>query len=124
MMNGIPILAFQLMVSCRAAVQKQGCQMVCFPTKYPGLAVENLGILYFHLVYFTSIGNILWPFGIFCGHLVYFVVIWYSFSHFSILYQVARKTWQPCSNAFLTKFFHFERRKSFLNIKFGLIRLS
>jgi hypothetical protein len=30
-----------------------------------GLAMENLGILYDHLVYFTAIGNILWPFGIF-----------------------------------------------------------
>jgi hypothetical protein len=41
---------------------------------------ENLGIFYVHLVYFTAIGNILgtaignilWPFGIFCGNLVYF----------------------------------------------------
>jgi uncharacterized oligopeptide transporter (OPT) family protein len=34
--------------------------------------MENLGILYAHLVYFTAIGNILWPFGIFCGNWVYF----------------------------------------------------
>jgi hypothetical protein len=34
--------------------------------------MENVGIFYIHLVYFTAIGNILWPFGIFCGHLVYF----------------------------------------------------
>jgi hypothetical protein len=27
--------------------------------------------------YFTAIGNILWPFGIFCGHLVYFFPFWY-----------------------------------------------
>jgi hypothetical protein len=27
---------------------------------------------YDHLVYFTAIGNILRPFGLFCGHLVYF----------------------------------------------------
>jgi uncharacterized protein YhhL (DUF1145 family) len=33
--------------------------------------MENLGIFYGHLVYFTAIGNILWPFGIFCRHLVY-----------------------------------------------------
>jgi hypothetical protein len=32
-----------------------------------GLTMENLGIFYDHLVYFTSIGNILWPFCIFCG---------------------------------------------------------
>jgi hypothetical protein len=37
-----------------------------------GLAMENLGIFYDHLVYFKAIANILWPFGIFCGNLVYF----------------------------------------------------
>jgi hypothetical protein len=34
------------------------------------LAKENVGIFYDHLVYFTAIVNNLWPFGIFCGHLV------------------------------------------------------
>jgi hypothetical protein len=34
-----------------------------------------------HLVYFTGIGNILWPFGVFC------VVIWYIFPRFGILDQ-------------------------------------
>jgi hypothetical protein len=34
-----------------------------------GLAMENLGIFYDHLVYFTAIGNILWSFGISCGDL-------------------------------------------------------
>jgi hypothetical protein len=42
--------------------------------------MENLGIFYDNVVYFTAIGNILWPFGIFCGHLEYF-------PHFGILYQ-------------------------------------
>jgi hypothetical protein len=42
-----------------------------------GLAMENLGIFFDHLVYFTAIGNILWPFGIFCGNLVYFSPFWY-----------------------------------------------
>jgi hypothetical protein len=51
-----------------------------------GLAKENLGIFYEHLVYFTAIGNILWPFGIFCGPLVYFSLFWYV---------VPRKIWQP-----------------------------
>jgi hypothetical protein len=37
----------------------------------PGLATENPGIFYDNLVYFTALGNILWPFGIFCGHFVY-----------------------------------------------------
>jgi hypothetical protein len=32
--------------------------------------MENLGIFYDHLVYFTAVGNILRPFGKFCGHLV------------------------------------------------------
>jgi hypothetical protein len=48
--------------------------------------MENLGIFYDHLVYFTAIGNILWPFGIFCGTLVYFPPFWYFGQ---------RKIWQP-----------------------------
>jgi hypothetical protein len=42
--------------------------------------MENLGIFYDHLVYFTAIGNIFF-------HLVYFMVIWYIFPRFGILYQ-------------------------------------
>jgi hypothetical protein len=42
--------------------------------------MEDIGIFYVYLVYFTAIGNILWPFGIFKGHLLYF-------SRFGILYQ-------------------------------------
>jgi hypothetical protein len=34
--------------------------------------MEDIGIFYDHLVYFSAIGNILWPFGMFCGHLEYF----------------------------------------------------
>jgi hypothetical protein len=34
--------------------------------------MENLGIFYDHLVDFAVIGRNLWPFGIFCGNLVYF----------------------------------------------------
>jgi hypothetical protein len=49
--------------------------------------MENLGIFDEHLVYFTAIGNILLPFGIFCGHLVKFPPFWYF---------VPRKIWQPC----------------------------
>jgi hypothetical protein len=41
--------------------------------------MENLGIFFDHLVYFTAIGNILWLFGIFCGNLVYI------FTRFGIL---------------------------------------
>jgi hypothetical protein len=52
-----------------------------------GLAMENLSLFYDHLVYFMAIGNILWPFGIFCGNLVYFGTFWYF---------GPRKIWQPC----------------------------
>jgi hypothetical protein len=46
----------------------------------------NLGKIIDHLVYFTAIANILWSFGIFSGHLVYFSPFWYL---------VPRKIWQP-----------------------------
>jgi hypothetical protein len=48
-----------------------------------GLATENLGIFYDHLVYFTAIGNVL--------HMaiwyIYFAVIWCIFPRFGILDQ-------------------------------------
>jgi hypothetical protein len=34
--------------------------------------IDDVGILYGHLVYSTAIWYIVWPFGIFHGHLVYF----------------------------------------------------
>jgi hypothetical protein len=40
--------------------------------------MEDVGIYYGHLVDVVAIWYILWPFGIFCGHLVYFVAIWYN----------------------------------------------
>jgi hypothetical protein len=40
-------------------------------------------------------GNILRPFGIFYGHLLTMVVIWYIFSPFWCI--VSRRIWQPCS---------------------------
>jgi hypothetical protein len=48
--------------------------------------MENVGIFYVPLVYFTAIGHILWPFGMFCDHFVYFPTFWYV---------VPRKIWQP-----------------------------
>jgi hypothetical protein len=52
--------------------------------------------------YQFGIWYILWPSGIFCGHLVYFVAIWYF---------VTRKIWQPwldwilgCQHAVLARF--------------------
>jgi hypothetical protein len=38
-------------------------------------------------IYFMAIWSILRPFGIFCGHLVNFRVIWYNFSSFGMLSQ-------------------------------------
>jgi hypothetical protein len=32
----------------------------------------NVGIFYYHLEYFMAILYNLWPFGIVCGHLLYF----------------------------------------------------
>jgi hypothetical protein len=48
----------------------------------------NILVCFWPFYYFTAIGNILWPFGIFCGHLVYFFPFWYF---------VQRKIWQPRS---------------------------
>jgi phosphotransferase system glucose/maltose/N-acetylglucosamine-specific IIC component len=41
-----------------------------------GLGFENVVIFYDHLEYFTAIWYNLWPFGIFCGYLVFFT-FWY-----------------------------------------------
>jgi hypothetical protein len=46
------------------------------------------------LVYFLTIWNILWPFGIINGRLVGFAVIWNIFSQFGMFGR--RKIWQPC----------------------------
>jgi hypothetical protein len=35
--------------------------------------MEVVGIFYAYLVYFVAIWYFLWPFGIFCGHLIYLV---------------------------------------------------
>jgi hypothetical protein len=39
------------------------------------------------LVYFMSIRSILRPLETFCGHLIFFVVIWFIFLCFGMLYQ-------------------------------------
>jgi hypothetical protein len=59
--------------------------------------MENRGLFYDHLVYFTDIGNILWPFGIFYGHLVYFSPFWYF---------VPWKIWQPFLSRNYAKILH------------------
>jgi hypothetical protein len=48
--------------------------------------MENVGILYGHLVHFTVFGYISWTFGIGRGNLVYIFPVWYF---------VQRKIWQP-----------------------------
>jgi hypothetical protein len=48
--------------------------------------MEDVGIFYGLLVYFTAIWYILWPFGILVGYWVYFLPFGYV---------VARKIWQP-----------------------------
>jgi hypothetical protein len=47
----------------------------------------SFGVFYGHLVYFVVIWCILWSFGVFGGHLVYFMVIWCILWSFGILYQ-------------------------------------
>jgi hypothetical protein len=46
--------------------------------------MENVGIFYGQLVYFTAIWIILGPFGLFYCHLVYFTAIWYILLPFGI----------------------------------------
>jgi hypothetical protein len=59
-----------------------------------GLAMEDVSI-------FWAIMSILRPNGIFYGHLVHFVVIWYILRSLGIFFTfldvLPRKIWQPCS---------------------------
>jgi hypothetical protein len=49
-----------------------------------GKILWTFGIFYGHLVYFMDIWYILWTFGIFYGHLVYLMDIWYILCAFGI----------------------------------------
>jgi hypothetical protein len=85
--------------------QEQGCQMAySFQTKNPNLVrfctdlqLEDVGI---HILCPFGL-HILLQFGILCGYLVYFVVIWSILWLFGVFfpfwYLVPRKIWQPCS---------------------------
>jgi hypothetical protein len=53
--------------------------------------MEDVGLLYVHLIYFAAIWYILWPFGTF--------YIWLFGIFFTFWYVVPRKIWQPCSPA-------------------------
>jgi hypothetical protein len=67
--------------------QRQGCQMVYFQTKNPKSDKYWRVLQWKMLKYFWAIWSIFWLFGIFCGHLLYYVVIWYIFRRFGMLYQ-------------------------------------
>jgi hypothetical protein len=49
--------------------------------------MNDVGKFYGHMVYFSDILYILWPFGIFCGHFSIFFLFWFA---------VPRKIWQLC----------------------------
>jgi hypothetical protein len=91
--------------------------MVCFQTKNPSLGkfwkvLLRKILVYFMTIwstYFTAIGNILWPFGIFCGNLVYFSPLWY----FGPI-----KIWQPCPLHSLAGIRSHELQASIFNIPF------
>jgi hypothetical protein len=73
-----------------------------------GLAMDDVGMFYGHLVYFMAIWYILWLFGIFYGYLVYFMVIlvylmviWYIlwlFGIFSPFWYANLSTTLPTQN--------------------------
>jgi hypothetical protein len=50
--------------------------------------MENFGMFEGHLVYCVVIWYMFWPFGVFCGRVVYVFSFWYI---------EQRKIWQPCS---------------------------
>jgi hypothetical protein len=60
--------------------------MVYFQTKNPNLGKFWRVLQRKMLLHFMPIWSILNPFGIFCGHLVYFMAIWKK-SPFGMLYQ-------------------------------------
>jgi hypothetical protein len=59
-----------------------------FWSNLEGLGMENIDILFGHLEYCSAIWYMLFPFYIFCGHLVFFPPFGYL---------VPSKIWQPCS---------------------------
>jgi hypothetical protein len=61
--------------------------MAYFQTENPNLGKFLRVLQWMMLVYFVTIWSILKPYGICCGHLVFLVVICYTFSRFGMLYQ-------------------------------------
>jgi hypothetical protein len=74
--------------------------MVFFQTKNPNLGKFLRVLQWKMLVDFMAVRSILRPFGVFCGHMNYFMFIWYTF--FSFWYFVPRKIWQPCLRSRVT----------------------
>jgi hypothetical protein len=74
-------------------VYEQGCQMAYLQTKNPKLGKFWRVLQWKMLRPFGK--HTLRPFGIFCGHIVYFMVIWYIFSRV-FWYVVPREIWQHC----------------------------
>jgi hypothetical protein len=54
---------------------------------YIGIYMWPFGLFCVHLVNFPSILSILRPFGIFCVHLIYFMAIWYIFRRFRMFQE-------------------------------------
>jgi hypothetical protein len=65
--------------------------------------MKVIGKLYGHLVYFTAISCILWPFGLFCGHFGVCFPFWYI---------VPRKIWQPWPKPCRVNMASFKARQS------------
>jgi hypothetical protein len=61
--------------------------MVCFQTKNANLGKFWRVLQWMLLVCFMAIWSILQPFGIFCGNLEHFMIIWYIFPRFGMLHQ-------------------------------------
>jgi hypothetical protein len=60
-------------------ISMQGCQMIYFQTENPNLGKFWSMLQWKTLVNFIATWSKLRPIGLFYGHLIYFVVIWYIF---------------------------------------------
>jgi hypothetical protein len=80
-LNQILSFVFKIQSSGNPGVlsAKQGCQMFYFQTKNTNFGTFWRVFQWKMMVYFRVIWRIIQPFGTFCGHLVFFIVIWYIF---------------------------------------------
>jgi hypothetical protein len=71
-----PHLKYCLLVTLAMYIN-QDCQIVYFQTKNLKKLGEFCRVFQWKmLVFLMAFGSIIWPFDVFCGHLVYFMVIW------------------------------------------------